>query len=66
MRKILFILCCVAAGKAFEKEFMHENRLPQIDDKYFSGDLGFHMRKGKHYFSRKDWQRLIEFVNLHR
>lgn len=59
-------LCCVAAGKAFKKEFEYENRLPQIDDKYFNGDLGFHMRKGKHYFSRKDWQRLIEFVNLHR
>ena len=59
-------LCCVAAGKAFEKEFSCENRLPKIDDKYLQGDLGFHMRKGKHYFSRKDWQRLIEFINIHR
>ncbi len=59
-------LCCVGAGEAFEKPFKYENRLPQIDDKYLQGDLGFHMRKGKHYFSRKDWQRLIEFINIHR
>ena len=38
----------------------------EIDDKFFEGDIGYHMRDGLHYFSRLDWQRLIQFINLHR
>lgn len=59
-------LTCVAASDSFEKGFICEDRLPEIDDVYFEGSIGFHKRKGLHYFSRKDWQRLIEFVKLHR
>lgn len=58
-------LCCIAASPAFEKGFQHDDRLPQIGDKYLNGDIGYHLRGGKHYFSRLDWLRLIEFVNLH-
>ena len=57
------MLCCVAASSAFNKAFVYEDRSPQIDDKFFDGDIGYHMRKGLHYFSREDWLRLIEFVN---
>ncbi len=59
------MLCCVASSPAFVKGFKYEDRPPQIDDKFFDGDIGYHMRKGLHYFSREDWLRLIEFVNLH-
>lgn len=58
-------LCCVAASPAFKKGFNCPDRLPQIDDCFFDGDVGYHLRAGKHYFSRQDWQRLIAFVNLH-
>lgn len=60
------MLCCVAASDAFNNGFKYEDRPPQIDDKFFEGDIGYHMRDGLHYFSRLDWQRLIEFINLHR
>ncbi len=60
------ILCCVASSDAFNNGFKYEDRPPQVDDKFFEGDLGYHMRKGLHYFSRLDWLRLIEFINLHR
>lgn len=60
------MLCCVSASDAFKNGFKFENRLPQIDDCYFEGDIGYHQRKGLHYFSRLDWARLIQFVNLHK
>ncbi len=59
------MLGCVGASDAFDKPFVYQDRPPQIDDKFLEGDVGYHMRKGLHYFSREDWQRLIEFVNLH-
>ena len=59
------MLCCVASSDAFNKGFVYSDRPPQIGDKFLDGDIGYHMRKGLHYFSREDWQRLIEFVNLH-
>lgn len=59
------MLSCVAASPAFNKGFKYEDRPPQINDKFFDGDIGYHMRKGLHYFSREDWLKLIEFVNIH-
>lgn len=59
------MLCCVASSPAFVNGFKYEDRPPQIDDKFFDGDISYHMRKGLHYFSREDWLRLIEFVKLH-
>lgn len=56
------MLACVAASDAFTGGFVAEDRLPQIDDKFFDGDIGYHLRKGLHYFSRQDWNRLIEFI----
>lgn len=58
-------LCCVAASPAFEKGFKYEDRLPEINDEFFCGDIGYHMRKGLHYFSREDWQKLIKYVKFH-
>lgn len=60
------MLCCVAAGSAFQHPFECEDRLPQVGDEFFKGDIGYHMRKGRHYFGREDWLKLIKFVNLHR
>ena len=60
------MLCCVASSDAFNNSFKYEDRPPQVDDKFFGGDIGYHMRAGLHYFSRLDWLRLIEFINLHR
>ena len=32
---------------------------------FLSGDLGYHLREGLHYFSREDWHRVMEFYRLH-
>lgn len=59
------LLTCVAASDAFEGGFIYEDRKPQIDDKFFEGKIGYHLRGGSHYFGRTDWQRIMEFVNIH-
>lgn len=57
-------LSCVAAGGAFKNGFSYENRKPEIGDEFFDGDIGFHMRKGLHYYSREDWLKSIKFVKM--
>ncbi len=60
------MLGCVAASPAYEKlyakGFVSENRLPEVGDMFFEGNIGYHMRGGAHYFSREDWLKLIEFI----
>ena len=58
------MLNCVASSTAFNKGFVYNDKLPEIGDKYFEGDIGYHIRKGLHYFSREDWIRLMEFAKL--
>lgn len=59
-------LCCFAASSAFEAGFVCPDRQAEIGEEFFEGDIGYHLRKGLHYFSREDWNKLIRFVNLHR
>lgn len=60
------MLGCVAASTAYEKQglkgFIGEDRLPEVGDMFFEGNIGYHMRGGTHYFSREDWLKLMEFV----
>lgn len=58
-------LACVAAKPAFGGDFIHPDRLPGGDETFLEGKLGYHLRQGTHYFSRRDWLRLIRFVQLH-
>lgn len=58
------LLCCVAASKAFEQNgFIYDGREVKTGDRFFDGNIGYHLRNGEHYFSREDWRRLIEFIN---
>ena len=56
-------LSCVAAKPAFDGNFIHPDRLPEMDDMFLDGQLGYHLRRGTHYFCRRDWHRLIAFFN---
>lgn len=58
-------LCCVAAGPAFEGGFQHKNCFPEIGEALLEGRIGYHLKRGMHYFSRRDWQQLIRFVKMH-
>jgi hypothetical protein len=63
------MLSCLAASPAYEAlgidGFVGEDRSPVAGDAWLDGRIGYHIRKGAHYFSRTDWQRLIAFVNKH-
>lgn len=60
------MLTCVAVSEAYEKAgktgFICEDRLPRIGDVYHDGSIGYHLREGSHYFSRYDWNRLMDFI----
>ncbi len=62
------MLACMAASSAYEREgvvgFLCQNRFAEVGEAYFEGTVGYHLRAGRHYFSREDWHRLIEFVRL--
>ncbi len=59
-------LGCVAASGAYEAlgmtGFVCEDRLPKIGDAFHEGNIGYHLRAGKHYFSREDWNILMRFL----
>lgn len=52
-------LSCVAASKVWElygsKGIITPDKMPKCGDTLTDGDVGFHLRKGKHYHSRTDW-----------
>lgn len=52
-------LACVAAGD----DFICADRLPVPGDAFHEGRIGYALREGTHYFGRKDWQNLIDFLN---
>ena len=58
-------LSALAASPAFNVGLAAPDRFAEIGEAFLQGDLGFHKREGEHFFKPADWQRLIEFVNLH-
>lgn len=59
-------LSCVAASEVYEKlgvtGFVYPTRLPVPGDVFQDGNIGYHLRKGRHYFSREDWLHFINFL----
>lgn len=55
-------LSCVAASSAFDNGFVYENAVPSPFSKFHIGDIGYHIRQGRHFHSRQDWNCCMEFV----
>ena len=59
-------LSCLAASEAYERlgrrGFVGGNAFAVEGESFFEGQIGYHLRRGLHYFSRHDWHRLIAFV----
>ncbi len=59
-------LACFAASPAFEKMGMKGfvcDKKADIGEKFFEGSIGYSLRKGRHFFSREDWNNFILFIN---
>ena len=58
-------LCCVAASDAYQllgvPGLICSDRLPVPGDHFHCGRIGYHLRSGRHYFSRYDWQQYMNF-----
>lgn len=62
-------LSCVAASSYYEKMgkkgIICPEQMPRTGDAFHRGDIGYHLREGKHYFSREDWNYYIKYLKLH-
>lgn len=60
-------LSCVSASQAWKllgkPGFVHPDRLPVPGDALNDGSVGYHLRLGKHYLSREDWNRYMDFLD---
>ena len=60
-------MSCIAASTYYEKHgrkgFVYPDRLPQVGEKFHEGDIGYHLRAGRHYLSREDWKYYLQFLN---
>lgn len=42
-----------------------DEKYPEVGSCFHEGNIGYHCRAGAHFFSREDWQKLIQFLNKH-
>lgn len=63
-------LNCVASSKAYEdlglEGLIHDNRLPQVGERFIQGRIGYHLRFGPHFLSRLDWNNFMDYITLHK
>ena len=45
-----------------ESGFVHPDRLPEIGDVFMDGRVSYHLRAGKHFFSRTDWRVYLDVM----
>lgn len=61
-------LTCILASEEYErlglKGFVHPDRMPFIDEHLNEGHISYYVREGKHYFSRYDWNKITQLINL--
>ena len=60
-------LSCVAASEAWKIQgvegFITPDRYPVPGEALHEGSIGYHLRSGKHYLSREDWNRYMDFLD---
>ena len=62
-------MSCIAASEYYQKNgkvgFVHPNRLPECGEFFHEGDIAYHIRSGRHYFSREDWLFYLKYLRRH-
>lgn len=61
-------LCCLAVNQSFElygkKGLVTPDEYPKATTVLHDGDLGFHLRDGRHFFDPVDWQYFMDYLKL--
>lgn len=61
-------LSCVAASEVYEKlglgGIVTDDEFPSAGQVLHGGSIGYHIRSGKHYFSREDWNKFMDYLDL--
>lgn len=59
-------LSCVAASEAYKllgyQGIVTPDEFPVADTSLHEGEIGYHIRQGRHYFSRYDWNQYMKFM----
>lgn len=62
-------LSAIAAGEYFQAAgldgLIHPDRLPKAGDLFIDGQIGYALRKGRHFLSRDDWKAFMTFEKNH-
>ena len=62
-------MACVYASEYYKnktgKGFIHPDRMPNVNECFHGGNIGYHLRAGTHYLSRDDWHYYIEYLRNH-
>ncbi len=63
-------MACIAASDYYKKHtgcgFVHPDRLAKVGEAFHEGNIGYHYRTDTHYFSRRDWQQYVQFLEQHK
>ncbi|MCQ2399697.1 MAG: hypothetical protein MJ072_04235, partial [Clostridia bacterium] len=62
-------MSCVAASRMWENMGLTGlvcDEEPQIGKAYPEGNVGYHIREGKHFFAQFDWMKYCDYMDLHK
>lgn len=51
--------------KIFNLKGVEKKQMPEVNTPYFSGQAGYHIRKGKHDITAYDWTQFLKFADMH-
>ena len=49
----------------FGYDVIQSTSIPMMDEPRWKGQMGYHIREGKHDVTMMDWQHYLGFANLH-
>ncbi len=62
-------LSAAAASAYYEKMgltgLVHNDKLPEPEEVFHEGRVGYHARQGYHFLSRHDWQKYMAYIRKH-
>lgn len=60
-------LACAAASEAWERQeldgFIAYDKFPRENFTFHEGCVGYHLRPGRHFLSRYDWNKYMDFID---